>query len=446
MRVYQLVLLIFVVWQSTKCNAISECNQQTVGTAFCLNISRYTGSQWTTCLTDAYIREKSRQTHQCEGRAAICHYQCMLEIHQKNYGPVYSDCQCEAGKPVSTAAPLPRWCLSPDGSKCNWYRECLKQRYPCEQKDDEDYAIDYAEKFCELYAKSYNEFSSNDRHWIDAVRKCLQVALVPFLRAWQTVSCKTLKEKAFESHTPCYLNPGENAVSYCDLSLQDKWKVFWTIKSGFKSAFLPSLKGAWDVLVGCLARSKRPSHEETKTTLIQIRFTITILYEDSEISPRKKRAVGADEEELGYFAGRVIDAIATQQEWRKKGVAWFAFASNRTRQQVNITSMLADRYTYEAANFSPIAKPNHPADINVTLSKMVEALEKGSFNTLQIGTDKVGVKRMEACANLSCEEFRSFEVQVALSPSPSPVANGIIICLTSIILLLRLHVITGIDI
>ena len=220
---------------------------------------------------------------------------------------------------------VPDWMnVTSDGSDCSWYRQCLKQRYPCEEKDGEDYAIEYAHKFCELYA-----FSSNGRQWIDAVRKCLQVALVPLLRPWATISCKTLKETAFESNTPCYLNPGENAVSYCDLLWKDKWKVFWTIKSGVLSTYLQSLKGAWDVLDGC-SKANEPSHQEIKTTLIQIQLEIIML---NEMSIRKKRAVDGDEEKLGYFAGRVIDAIASQEEWRKKGVAWFAFASKRTGQQ-----------------------------------------------------------------------------------------------------------------
>ena len=122
----------------------------------------------------------------------------------------------------------------------------------------------------------------------------------------------------------------------------------------------------------------------------------------------------------------------------------------KNRTTVKITLLLADRYTYEAINFSPNAKPSHPVDINVTLSKMAKALEKGSFNTLQIGTGEVGVKRMKACADLFCEAF-SFEV-VAPSPSASLSAGskitsfkGITVCLTSIILLLRPYVV-GIDI
>ena len=99
-----------------------------------------------------------------------------------------------------------------------------------------------------------------------------------------------------------------------------------------------SLKGAWDVLDGC-SKANEPSHQEIKTTLIQIQLEIIML---NEMSIRKKRAVDGDEEKLGYFAGRVIDAIASQEEWRKKGVAWFAFASKRTGQQVNITLLLAD--------------------------------------------------------------------------------------------------------
>ena len=116
----------------------------------------------------------------------------------------------------------------------------------------------------------------------------------------------------------------------------------------------------------------------------------------------------------------------------------------KNRTTVKITLLLADRYTYEAIHFFPNAKPSHPVDINVTFSKMAKALEKGSFNTLQIGTGEVGVKRMKACADLSCEAF-SFEVVAPSAGSKITSFNGITVCLTSIILLLRPYVV-GIDI
>jgi len=46
-----------------------------------------------TCLTDAYIRQRSRGQHRCRNtRATFCYYPCMLEKYGFDRGPVYNDC------------------------------------------------------------------------------------------------------------------------------------------------------------------------------------------------------------------------------------------------------------------------------------------------------------------------------------------------------------------
>ena len=108
----------------------------------------YSQYQWATCLTDAYIRQKSNQSHLCRNSAVQCWYQCQLEINDQESGAVYSNCRCSTDRPTAPnpCPDLNQNCHSPDGTSCNWYRNCLEQCYPCEGTGD-GYAIEFAEKF-----------------------------------------------------------------------------------------------------------------------------------------------------------------------------------------------------------------------------------------------------------------------------------------------------------
>lgn len=203
-----------------------------IGGVSCVLLTPYYSEyQWATCLTEDYIMRVSDNRHYCRSNFVTqCWYQCMLEIHELDQGPVYEGCRCSPGE-VITEAPtdvIPPHCYSPSGNDCNWYRNCLEVRYPCEDTND-GYAIRYAEKFCNLYSNNYNDFSGNGRAWIDGVRKCLQVALVPSLRPWVQKTCSDIRRDAFDSHPDCYTNPSNRAPGICALSCSDALNAFWLV-------------------------------------------------------------------------------------------------------------------------------------------------------------------------------------------------------------------------
>lgn len=213
--------------------------------------------QWATCLTDAYIRRVSDQNHICRGGAAVCWYQCQLELHDLDEGPVSDRCRCfdaETPTPDVEMPTLPPECLSPGGLDCNWYRECLELRYPCEGTGD-GYAIEYAQKFCNLFSDNYNDFSPAGRQWVDGVRRCLQLQLVPSLRPFMRNTCADIKTLAFRSHSHCYLNPALGAPSICDIPCSDTWKAFWVVNGRLDGAVFtePVATGRQmlDVILGC---------------------------------------------------------------------------------------------------------------------------------------------------------------------------------------------------
>jgi hypothetical protein len=168
-------------------------------------------------------------------------------------------------------------CYTPTGDDCSWYRNCVAKRYDCTGviknsfhgiidggvgetafspfSESHNYAIDYGEKFCKLYEDNYDSFSNEGKLWVDKVRKCLQVKLAPYIKPESDVTCEELEKIAFESHSPCYLEPdgisGESS-GICALGLKDWIQVFFTIKSAFFSEFSESIKGFFEVCIqGC---------------------------------------------------------------------------------------------------------------------------------------------------------------------------------------------------
>jgi len=102
---------------------VTECF---LGTPF------YSQFQCGTCLTNAYIMQKSGGRHICRENASFCYYQCMIETFNVAEGPVYEGCSCEEGQPLpQTDSFLPADCFSPDGTDCSWYGRCLAARFPC---------------------------------------------------------------------------------------------------------------------------------------------------------------------------------------------------------------------------------------------------------------------------------------------------------------------------
>ncbi|KAK7496401.1 hypothetical protein BaRGS_00012323 [Batillaria attramentaria] len=225
----------------------SGCDRDTGpgGVSMCLQFKGYDGPQWGACLTTIYVDRISRGKHQCiENSSTYCWYQCMIETHDEADGNVTADCACDAFSSTETNTTLNHTCYSPPGDVCSWYRDCLERKFPCRESSD-NYAIAYAENMCNLYGQQKDELSSQGAYWLDVVRKCLQVVLVPLLRPFESghVTCDTVRKHALKSHASCYTDPYLQAPSICDLSASDLWTVFWGVRGRFTSYFVESLYG-----------------------------------------------------------------------------------------------------------------------------------------------------------------------------------------------------------
>lgn len=144
-------------------------------------------------------------------------------------------------------------CQNPNGDSCDWYKNCLEEYKPC---GNDGYAIKYADHFCRRYEANYNDFSSEGQLWVNAVKKCLQKKLAPYLSS--SDSCSKLKEIAFKSHVPCYIDPtGTGSPSFCNLSFWDRVQVFDSIKGAFLSEIQATAGGGWDTMIKCFKMWKK---------------------------------------------------------------------------------------------------------------------------------------------------------------------------------------------
>ena len=407
-----------------------------IGGTECVLLSPYYNySQWSTCLTEDYIIRASNQRHICRGRVAVCWYQCMLEFYNIAEGPVYNDCRCSPGE-TTTEAPtdnLPPHCYSPSGEDCSWYRECLERRYQCEGTDD-DYAIEYADKFCNLYANNYNDFSNDGRAWIDGVRKCLQVVLVPSLRPWVRKTCKDIRRDAFNSHPECYENPASRAPGICELQCPDVVRTFWLVNfegRALSSAPYETGKQMLSVMARCFSYWPHSGC----IPALQTALLITVL--PGRIGTRLSVLAAA----------KLVNYIAAEQNWLENGFRWFPFLDdddddndddddmgNRNKRQTtdeytNINVLLVDTKALNISNGTMATST--PTVGNIDLEQAVEnfanAVGDGLLSEISIvlnGTQmNLEVFSVGQCDDILCNSTNVTELATApppTTPSLSP--------------------------
>ena len=399
-----LALLFFVQQTWTQ-----SCNRYIgpSGTTACIQIYRYNNQyQWATCLTDTYILQKSFQRHTCSHPLAIyCWYQCMIEEHGKASGPVTSDCSCSPSSlPNPTLSPttsLPSFCYSPSGTSCQWYDSCLERKYPCRGTTNAD-PLRYAEEICWLYNKRKSIFSSDGKKWVDGVRKCLQVELVPLLRPWNKPTCQDIGKTAFESQLSCYMEPDEGVPSICDLDCKEYFKIFWAIKGYVFNVEIvgKSLIGLWNIDDKCGSNSSRNcSDGQALMKITKITF--------EKFNRRGERSFDSppDETARRKFADGVASAIARGLKWDTVVMDWFAYPSDAKNASdptsLEMVMVLADKKALGiVTSFSP------SFNLSQSLQQLSSAIE-GATLPLQVDGYNVWVKSLTSCTDKSCNDTQT---------------------------------------
>ncbi len=316
----------------------------------------------------------------------------MLEIYDEEEGRVYGSCRCgdsiNTPTPVTGGSTLPSTCFSPARDECDWYRSCLERRYPCEDADT-GYAISYAEKFCLLYNERQRYFSRKGRLWVNAVRKCLQVALVPLLRIFENTTCADIKQTAFDSHSDCYVSPN-NGPSICDLGCLDWAQVFWTIRSAFVDESVESMKGMVEVGGRCLLNFN-PFDRNCPSVVTWA----VIIY---SLRPRGKRQL--DDANNNERATAIAAAIAETQDWDSNDLGWYAYGVSSNSTHLHMMLLLGDLRGLRGAEPGTAL----PFGQNDTLTDLAEAISSGRLGVLNTRTGYAYVRELRACTDVGCTE------------------------------------------
>jgi len=282
----------------------------------------------------------------------------------------------------------------------------LEKKYPCEASSNA-YAITYATTFCRLFEERRAMFSADGQKWMDGVRKCLQVALVPLLRPWANPTCKEIRKRAFASHTPCYLEPDKDVPSICDLDYVEYVKIFWTIKSSFLKldTAWETLKGMWNIGKECTPSKIKQTFESAKETLRGVIkfFKVKI----QKFMDRRRRSTDPlPEADLqSRFADGVGSDIAKTLKWNTNVMDWLAYTDAvDDLDNLNIFIVLADKKALGIVNTSAPS-----VDFQQTIQEFSSAVTYGTL-PIQVDGHKVWVKSLASCSEKSCNSTQTLAV------------------------------------
>ena len=380
--------------------------------------------EWSTCLNATFVTKQSGNILYCKyARAQYCWVTCSVQKHYLKPSkllPVPEDCTCNPDE-ISPTSFVPSKCYSPAGDSCDWYRDCLEKSHPCEATTN-SYAIGYAEKICKLYDDRKSKFSATGQKWIDGVRKCLQEALVPLLRPWNKPTCLDIRQKALDSHTPCYLNPGKDVPSICDLDCSEYFKIFFTIKGSFTKldTAWKSLEGMWNIGTECaINKCISDGFREVKkgADIVKEEFIRAFKILLKSFQPKRKRRASVDKpievDNQSRFADAVGSAIAEALDWDADLMDWLAYPSGlRNDSGASVTTeiimVLADKKAIGIVHTSKTS-----ANFNKVAQELGSAIEKGKL-PLRVSGSNVWLVSLASCSGKSCNETE----MLAMSDKP----------------------------
>ena len=383
------------------CSSSKDLNQTE-----CVLITQpsYDSHQWAACVTEDYMIRASNGTYNCSyaDTDTQCWYPCMLEIYGVENGSVNDDCSCTPGEMLPTnRSRLPAECYNPQGDDCGWYANCLEMRYPCRGTDD-DYAIEYAEEICNRFFSedNYNGFSSTGKLWINEVRKCLQIELVPSLRLWANYTCADIRRIAFASHASCYV---DISPSMCELSCADVIRAFAIVnlpggdfrEGAAATAPLETIDQMLSILLKCYENELSGCIKGVLTTV--------------EIAVK----VGRSNHNLHTAATALMLAryFARALYWEENGFGWFPFFNNRRKRQIadeeiNVRVVLVDMKLLNISS-GTVPQSTSGQTLDQAVDDLVTAVSSGSLSMIPLNIDNTQVMSnltvVSQCMDVNCD-------------------------------------------
>lgn len=285
---------------------------------------------------------------------------------------------------------LPPECYNPDGTSCEWYKNCLEKKYPC-QGDPDDYAMKYATNYCNRYTENYKNFSEAGRKWVDAVRKCLQITLTPLLNQSSVdITCEKIKNDAFAFHGPCYAVPNAPSLtpSYCDLGWSDKKEAFFTV---WKALLPPTF---WKTVLGVLEVDSRCDDRA-----FFIKYNASI---------RKLRIYGQQIIYIPVSEDDIGKGIGIMEVWDPERLQYYVYSDTPTgraktnEQNIVIQMLIFDKFALDNMDNITIANDSQHY-LDKTIDHLFQSVEQGKLK-IETTNGTFYVKQTDRCLDINCNE------------------------------------------
>ena len=113
---------------------------------------------------------------------------------------------------------------------CQFYscRENSRKALVGEGCGPSGYYLRYGLKYCTKFDKTIPHLSSDGKRWVEGARQCL-LDYVDRNVAPDT-ACSAVHDRAFQSHSSCYVNPEHGAPGICELPPTDWIRILLTIE------------------------------------------------------------------------------------------------------------------------------------------------------------------------------------------------------------------------
>jgi hypothetical protein len=266
----------------------------------------------------------------------------MPEVYYVSDGNVVDKCACNDSLVPPTSS-LPTECLSPDGSNCDWYKNCLERKYSC-QGTPTEYLFVYTTIFCNLYIKHRDVFTDGALRWINDGRKCLQVALTPFIRPFINGTCQEVYDAALDAFKPCNIKPYPTEGSICDMTRRDWLRAFWMMKSEY-SVSVSTAAYVWlqDVLDTFYESQNDPQANDFGHVYQEFKLTIDLI-QSSWNNPNNLNKNQFDQiaVDMAHRIAKFLMASPERWGWYGYGINLPTQRSNTAYKQMTIALLVAD--------------------------------------------------------------------------------------------------------
>lgn len=219
----------------------------------------------------------------------------------------------------------------------------------------------------------------------------MQVELVPLLRPYEHPTCDDIREKAFSTHSGCYIEPIEGAPSICDLSFRDWFQVVATVKYALDWKLWKQgvLQQNFDILAEGLKVFLACHGDSIALKTLQILFTI--------INPEARIIISAFN-----VANQIYDILKSKYDTEDLLIYPYIPDNDRAKLSIEYTGdvdvhvMIAQRSDYDL-NY----QQGKTIDMDEAVDYFLDKVSVGDFRP-NIG-EGVELKTYTVCEEVKCQ-------------------------------------------